>query len=118
MMSTDKQTRELYMNMEAAYRKFHKAVSDFVHNAQYPIDFLDRDSNGKICYARINMPGGGRILFRCNEWNVSLPVEGNPVNLDMLEEWESKEIDDEIQYHSNQLNDLMKRKQELKNKKQ
>ena len=118
MMSTDNYTRELYMNMEAAYTKFHEAVTDFIHHAQYPINFLDRDSNGKICCARINMPGGGRILFRCDEWNVSLPVKGNPVNLEMLEEWESKEIDSEIQYHSNQLNALMNRKQELKNKKQ
>ena len=117
-MSEDRQTRELFMNLQAAYNKFHEAVADFVHHAQYPITFLDRDNNGKICSARMEMPGGGRILFRCNEWNVSLPVKGNPVNLDILEEWESKEIDNEIQYHSNQLNALMKRKQELINEKQ
>ena len=116
-MSEDRQTRELYMNLQAAYNKFHEAVADFVHHAQYPITFLDRD-NGKVCSARMEMPGGGRILFRDNEWHIMLPADDNPVNLNLLEEWEGKEIDNEIQYHSNQLNTLLKRKQELNTKKQ
>ena len=95
-MSEDRQTRELYMNLQAAYNKFHEAVADFVHHAQYPITFLDRD----------------------NEWHIMLPADDNPVNLNLLEEWESKEIDNEIQYHSTQLNTLLKRKQELNTKKQ
>lgn len=115
-MGKEDLTRELYMNMEYAYTKFHEAIAEYVHKAEYNISSITRDLNGKMKNATINMPGGGRILFRTNEWHIILPIKDSPVNLDLLEQWESKEIDDEINYHSNQINALIKRKQELSKK--
>lgn len=112
-MSEDKLTRELWMNLEAAYTKFHQEVAEFIHKAKYPIASLNRDLSGKISSAIITMPGGGRIIFGFGEWKVMLPAEGNPINMDLLEEWESQEIIKEIEYHQRQLDSLLKRKKEL-----
>ena len=114
-MSEDKLTRELWMNLEAAYTKFHQEVAEFVHKAKYPITSLNRNLNGKISSAIITMPGGGRILFRCDEWEVMLPVKDNPINMDLLQQWEGQEIDSEIAYHTKQLDMLKQRKQEILN---
>lgn len=115
-MKEDDITRELFMNMQYAYNKFHEAVADFVHKAEYPITSLNRDLQGKISSAIINMPGGGRIFFRYDEWKVMLPAKDNPINLDLLELWENKEIEEEIKYHNTQLSQLLIRKQELDKK--
>lgn len=112
-MSKEDEIREMYMNLTAAMEVFRSALSTYIHNAEYPINHLLRDIHGKISCAEMLLDGGPRILLRANEWEVFMPVEGNPVNYDLLEQWESKEIDKEIEYHNNQLTQLLARKKEL-----
>ena len=114
-MSEDKLTRELWMNLEAAYTKFHQEVAEFIHKAKYPIASLNRDLNGKISSAIITMPGGGRIIFGFGEWEVRLPAKDNPVNMDLLTQWERQELDNEIEYHTKQLAMLKQRKSDIDN---
>ena len=113
-MSKEDEIRGMYMNLTAATEVFRSALTTYIHNAEYPITNLMRDLNGKISCAEILLEGGPRVLLRANEWEVFMPVEGNPINTDMLEKWEATEIDREISYHSTQLNKLLKRKEELK----
>ena len=113
-MSKEDEIREMYMNLTAAMEVFRSALSTYIHNAEYPISYLMRDLNGKISCAEILLDGGPRVLLRADEWEVFMPVEGNPINTDMLEKWEATEIDREISYHNTQLNKLLKRKEELK----
>ena len=113
-MSKKDEIREMYMNLTAAMEVFRSALSTYIHNAEYPISYLMRDLNGKISCAEMLLDGGPRVLLRADEWEVFMPVEGNPINTDMLEKWEATEIDKEISYHSTQLNKLMERKEELK----
>jgi hypothetical protein len=112
-MNEDKLTRELWMNLKAAYTKFHQEVTEFIHKAKYPISSLNRDLNGEISSAIITMPDGGRIVFSFGEWKVMLPAKDNPINMDLLQQWEGQEIDSEIAYHLKQLYILKQRKQEI-----
>ena len=114
-MSEDKLTRELWMNLEAAYTKFHQEVAEFIHKAKYPIASLNRDLSGKISSAIITMPGGGRIIFGFGEWEVRLPAKDNPLNMDLLTQWERQELDNEIEYHTKQLAMLKQRKSDIDN---
>jgi len=115
-MSKEDEIREMYMNLTAAMEAFRSALSTYIHNAEYPINYLMRDLEGKISCAEMLLDGGPRVLLRVDEWQVCMPVEGNPVNMDLLEKWEVIEIDKEIAYHSTQLNELVKRKAELSQK--
>ena len=115
-MSKEDEIREMYMNLTAAMEVFRSALSTYIHNAKYPINYLMRDLQGKISCAEMLLDGGPRVLLRADEWEVFMPVEGNPVNMELLEKWEAIEIDKEIAYHSTQLNELVKRKAELSQK--
>lgn len=115
-MSKEDEIREMYMNLTAAMETFRSALSTYIHNAKYPINYLMRDLQGKISCAEMLLDGGPRVLLRADEWEVFMPVEGNPVNMELLEKWETIEIDKEIAYHSTQLNELVKRKAELSQK--
>jgi hypothetical protein len=112
-MSKEDRVRELYMDLTAAMTQFQKCLAAYIHEAEYPINYLMRDIQGKISSAEMLLDGGPRVLFRCDEWEVFMPVEGNPVNYYLLEQWESKEINKEIDYHNNQLTQLLARKREL-----
>ena len=115
-MSKEDEIREMYMNLTVAMEAFRSALSTYIHNAKYPINYLMRDLRGKISCAEMLLDGGPRVLLRADEWEVFMPVEGNPVNMELLEKWEAIEIDKEIAYHSTQLNELVKRKAELSQK--
>lgn len=112
-MSKEDRIRELYMSLTAAMTQFQKCLAAYIHEAEYPITYLMRDLHGKISCAEILLDGGPRVLLKGDEWEVFMPVEGNPVNYDLLEQWESKEINKEIEYHNNQLTQLLARKREL-----
>lgn len=112
-MSKEDRIRELYMSLTAAMTQFQKCLAAYIHEAEYPITYLMRDLHGKISCAEMLLDGGPRVLLRGDEWEVFMPVEGNPVNYDLLEQWESKEINKEIEYHNNQLTQLLARKKQL-----
>lgn len=115
-MSKEDRIRELYMNLTATMIQFQKCLAAYIHEAEYPIVHLMRNLDGKISCAEMLLDGGSRVFFRADEWQVMMPVEGNPVNFDLLEKWESKEIDKEIEYHNNQLTQLLARKREILSK--
>ena len=112
-MSKEDRIRELYMSLTAAMTQFQKCLAAYIHEAEYPITYLMKDLHGKISCAEMLLDGGPRVLLRGDEWEVFMPVEGNPVNYDLLEQWESKEINKEIEYHNNQLTQLLARKKQL-----
>ena len=112
-MSKEDRIRELYMSLTAAMTQFQKCLAAYIHEAEYPITYLMRDLHGKISCAEMLLDGGPRVFFRADEWQVMMPVEGNPVNYNLLEKWESKELDREIEYHNNQLTKLLARKKQL-----
>ena len=112
-MSKEDRTRELYMNLTAAMTQFQKCLADYIHEAEYPITYLMRDLDGKISTAELLLDGGPRVLLRDSEWAVFMPVEGNPVNFDLLEKWEGKQIDKEIDYYNKELAKLLERKRNI-----
>lgn len=117
-MNKENLNRELHMNVVAALNKFRDALTEYVHTAEYPISTLYRDFDGKVTTAIIPIEGGPRVVIQKDGWEVFLPGEETEINPALLESWEWKKIDNEISYHSRQLNMLLARKTELGKNKQ
>lgn len=117
-MNKENLNRELYMNVVASFTKFRKALTEYIHTAEYPISTLYRDLDGNVSTAIIPIEGGPRVIIHSNTWEIMLPEEDTPINPALLESWEGKEIDGEISYHTKQLNMLLSRRAELNKNKQ
>ena len=111
-MSQQYNQPELFDNVQASLKQFCEDIKKFIHYGTYKLDTLYRGLDGKVSTAHIKF-GNIRIVLRANEWSVNMPVEGNPVNPDLLDSWERQTIDEEIAYHKEQLDALIKRKKEL-----
>lgn len=117
-MNKENLNRELYMNVVASFTKFREALTEYIHTAEYPISTLYRDLDGNVSTAIIPIEGGPRVIIRRDMWEIMMPEKDTLINPALLESWEGKEIDEEIAYHSKQLNMLLSRKAELNKTKQ
>jgi hypothetical protein len=104
---------ELYAKMKASLSQFCFDLKELIHKGTYDLHYLYRDASGKVNTVHMNV-GDTRIILRADEWSVNMPVEGNPVNPELLDNWDRQQIDWEINYHQEQLELLKKRKEELK----
>lgn len=112
-MNKENLNRELYMNVVASFKTFRKALTEYIHTAEYPISTLYRDLDGNVSTAIIQIEGGPRVIIHRNTWEIMVPEEDTSINPALLESWEKKEIDEEISYHTKQLNMLLSRRTEL-----
>lgn len=117
-MNKENLNRELYMNVVASFKPFREALTKYIHTAEYPISTLYRDLDGNVSTAIIQIEGGPKVIIRRDMWEIMLPKEDTLINPALLESWEGKEIDEEISYHTKQLNMLLSRRTELNKNKQ
>ena len=60
-MNKEDRVRELYMDLTAAMTQFQKCLAAYIHEAEYPINYLMRDIHGKISSAEMLLDGGPRL---------------------------------------------------------
>jgi hypothetical protein len=111
-MSKEDKTRELYMNLKYAYDKFHKAISEYITTAEYPID-IQLDDLGRVVSATINISDGWlNMSLKDNHWSINIP-DNSPINPDNIKPLVTKWLDDRIRCCSNQLNRLVEERHNI-----
>lgn len=121
MEEINKTNEQLHEEFEEALQILSEKLYALLHFGSYQLEYLNRDwKTNAVSWANMNV-GKHRLHLKATDWDkenpdgteVTINLPDNPVTEDLLALWDRQTIEKDIAYHQCQLNDLLKRKEEL-----